>query len=184
MDEGIGGGGGGIGPGPVSPPKPVLVLGVGNILLADEGIGVRVIEAFGKRYAPLPAAVEVIDGGTAGMALIDVIAGRRHLIVVDAVAGDGPAGSVVRLAGSAVAPFLRQRLSPHQLGLLDVLAYLALVETAPETVTIIGITPQDLDLGLALSPALAAALDSFSERVADELASLGFDPRPPAAAEA
>lgn len=169
----IGGGGGGSGPGSVSPPKPVLVLGVGNILLADEGIGVRVVEAFRQRYA-VPAEVEAVDGGTAGMGLIDLIAGREHLIVVDAVAAGGPAGSVVRLAGAEIVPFLRQRLSPHQLGLLDLLAYLELMETAPQSVTIIGITPADLSLSLELSPGLRAALDGLADRIAAELQGLGL----------
>lgn len=172
MGADIGGGGGGSGQDPLSPPGSVLVLGVGNILLADEGVGVRAVEAFRCRYV-VPAAVEILDGGTAGMGLIDLIAGRKHLIIVDAVNAGGAPGSIVRLAGADIVPFLRQRLSPHQLGLLDVLAYLQLMETAPESVTIIGITPDDMSLSLDLSPPLQAALTGIADRIADELTALG-----------
>ena len=132
----------------------------------------RAVEAFRGRYV-VPAAVEILDGGTAGMGLIDLIAGRKHLIIVDAVNAGGAPGSIVRLAGADIVPFLRQRLSPHQLGLLDVLAYLQLMETAPESVTIIGITPDDMSLSLDLSPSLQAALAGIADRIADELTGLG-----------
>ncbi|SUS05644.1 maturation element for hydrogenase 2 [Candidatus Defluviicoccus seviourii] len=171
-DIGGGGGGGGSGQNPLSPPGSVLVLGVGNILLADEGVGVRAVDAFRCRYV-VPAEVEILDGGTAGMGLIDLIAGRKHLIIVDAVNAGGAPGSIIRLAGADIVPFLRQRLSPHQLGLLDVLAYLQLMETAPESVTIIGITPDDMSLSLDLSPSLQAALTGIADRIADELTGLG-----------
>jgi hydrogenase maturation protease len=158
-------------------PAPVLVLGVGNILLSDEGIGVRVVETLKARYV-LPAEVEVLDGGTAGMDLLDILAGRRHLIIVDAIADAGPPGSVHRLADEDVPRFLRQRLSPHQLGLPDLLAFLALTGEAPATVTIFAIVPRDLSLGLALSAELERLRTPVAALVAAELARLGVAPTP------
>ena len=73
---------------------PILVLGIGNILLCDEGVGVRVIEAL--QTMELPATVEVFDGATAGVDLLDVLADRRKVIVIDAVQADGPCGAVFR----------------------------------------------------------------------------------------
>lgn len=84
----------------------VLVLGVGNILLSDEGIGVRVVEALQQRYR-VPEGVEMVDGGTCGMDLLDLIAGRDHLILVDAVATGGPPGTVVRLEGDEIPALFR-----------------------------------------------------------------------------
>ncbi len=89
-----------------------LVLGLGNILLRDEGVGVRVVEALAERYV-LPAGVEVVDGGTAGMDLLDTLAGCAHLLICDAVQTGGPPGSVVKLAGDQVPALFQTRCSPQ-----------------------------------------------------------------------
>jgi hydrogenase maturation protease len=102
----------------------ILVLGLGNILLKDEGFGVRVAEAVLDRYI-LPAGVEVIDGGTSAMDLLDAIAGCEHLIVADAVRASRPPASLVRLTGEQVPAYFRTKISPHQVGLSDVLATLS-----------------------------------------------------------
>jgi hydrogenase maturation protease len=151
----------------------VLVLGVGNILLSDEGIGVRVIEALQDRYR-IPPEVEVIDGGTAGMDLLDTLSGRRQVIIVDAVRTGGPPGSIVRLVDEQVPAFFRSRISPHQLGLSDVLAALSILGSEPQAVTVIGVEPADLSIGLELSPVLAARLDELVERVVGELRGIGL----------
>lgn len=108
----------------------IVVLGLGNILLRDEGVGVRVVEALAARYV-LPAMVEVVDGGTTGMELLDTLAGCDHLLVCDAVQTGAPPGSVVKLADAEVPALFQARFSPHQLGLAEVLATLILMEEAP-----------------------------------------------------
>ncbi|MBK8908663.1 MAG: HyaD/HybD family hydrogenase maturation endopeptidase [Rhodospirillales bacterium] len=150
----------------------ILILGVGNILLSDEGIGVRVVEAFEKRYA-VPEDVEIVDGGTAGMDLLDVIEYRDHVIVVDAVKTGRPPGTVVRLTGDDVQGFFRTKISPHQLGLSEVLAALSLLDASPGGVTIIGVEPLDFSTSLDLSPTIAAKLDAMVEMVAEDLTALG-----------
>jgi hydrogenase maturation protease len=157
----------------------VLVLGLGNILLSDEGVGVRVVEALQERYR-IPDGVDVVDGGTSGMDMLDIIAGRDHLIVVDAVNTGEPPTSVIRLTGEAVPVFFRSKISPHQLGISDVLATLRLLESEPAGITLIGIVPLALDLGLELSPAIAARLDDLVGMVTDELTTLGFPLAPKA----
>jgi hydrogenase maturation protease len=149
----------------------VLVLGAGNILLSDEGIGVRVVEAL-QRYQ-VPERVEILDGGTCGMDLLDIIAGRDHLILVDAVDTGSPPGTVVRIADDEIPAVFRTKISPHQLGLQDVLALLRLLGTAPSHVTVIGVQPASLDLGLQLSPVVAGRLDEMVAMVTRELASIG-----------
>jgi hydrogenase maturation protease len=152
----------------------VLVLGLGNILLSDEGVGVRVVEALQACYR-IPDGVEVIDGGTSGIDMLDLIAHRDHLIVVDAVTTGAPPTSVIRLHGEAVPAFFQAKISPHQLGLSDVLAALRLLESEPAGITLIGIVPAALHLGLELSPAIAGKLDALVDTVRAELATLGFD---------
>lgn len=146
-----------------------LVLGLGNILLSDEGVGVRAVEALAEK-APLPPDVEILDGGTSGMDLLDQIAGRARLVVVDAVRTGRPPASIVRLAGEEVPAFFSSKLSPHQLGLCDVLAVLRLMEAAPARITVIGVEPVSLDLGLELSPAVAARLPEVVALICKELA--------------
>ncbi len=145
-----------------------LILGLGNILLSDEGVGVHAVGALVEQVQ-LPPDVEVLDGGTSGMDLLDQIAGRAHLIVVDAVKTGRPPASVVRLAGDAVPAFFSSRISPHQLGLSDVLAVLRLMDAAPESVTVIGVEPVCLDIGLELSPAVAARLPEVIALIGDEI---------------
>ncbi len=155
----------------------VLVLGAGNILLSDEGIGVRVIEALEARY-DVPESVEILDGGTCGMDLLDVIAGRDQLIIVDAVNTGSPPGTVVRLRDADIPAAFRTKSSPHQLGLQDVLAMLRLLETAPRHVTVVGVQPASLNLGLELSPVVAGRLDEMIEMVLAELARLDVRVQP------
>lgn len=155
----------------------VLVLGLGNILMGDEGVGVRVVETLARRY-DLPPEVEVVDGGTSGMDLLNAVADRDHLIVADAVNLDAEPGTVVRLADDQVQAFFRTRISPHQLGLSDLLAALILVDEAPARVTIVGVVPKDLSLGTELSPSTVVACDEAAALVAAELKSLGLGVSP------
>lgn len=155
----------------------VVVLGLGNILLRDEGVGVRVIETLAERYT-LPAEVEVVDGGTAGMELLNTIAGCDHLLICDAVRADAPPASVIKFANAEIPALFQTRFSPHQLGLADVLATLILTDEAPASVTLVGVVPVDLELGIDLSPEIAAVVGRAVEHLVTELRGLGFLPAP------
>jgi hydrogenase maturation protease len=150
----------------------VVVLGIGNLLMSDEGIGVHAVEALQRRFV-LPDIVEVVDGGTTGMELLPDLQGAGHLIVIDAVRVGKPPGSVVRLEGDAVPAFFKTKLSPHQVGLSDVLAALRFSGSAPEHVVLIGVQPVSLDLKMELSPEVAARLDQVLDLVTAELAAIG-----------
>lgn len=151
----------------------VIVLGVGNILLRDEGVGVRVIEALAERYA-LPPEVEIVDGGTVGMDLLDTLAGCDHLLICDAVQTGAPPATVVKLADAEVPALFQTRYSPHQLGLSEVLATLILMDEAPGAITLIGVVPVDLELGAELSPEVAAVVNQAVETLVVELQMMGF----------
>lgn len=149
------------------------VLGIGNILLSDEGVGVRVIEALAGDGG-WPAAVELIDGGTCGMEMLEQLEDLDLLVVVDCVRGGRPAGTPVVLRGAAVPVFFRTKLSPHQVGLSDVLASLELTGKAPRETVIIGIEPESLALGMELTPAVAARLPELVELTRAELQRCGL----------
>ena len=156
-----------------APRSPVLVLGMGNLLLEDEGLGVRALEVLQQRYE-IPTEVELLDGGTTGMGLLDDISGREHLIVLDAVQTGDPPGTLVRLAGDDVPVYFGMRISPHQLGLSDVLATLELSGEKPAEVVVLGLVPQSLEMDLELSELIAEKLGALVESAVTELERLGY----------
>lgn len=150
----------------------ILVLGLGNILLQDEGIGVRVIEALEAGY-DMPDGVTVVDGGTAGMDMLNTIAGFKHMIVADAVKTGAPAGTVVVLKGDEVPAFFKGKLSPHQVGLSDLLAVMTLTDEQPETIALVGCVPFGMETSLDMTPGMVERVPQMLQLVLDELAALG-----------
>lgn len=155
----------------------MLVLGMGNILLEDEGLGIRALEVLQRDYE-IPPGVELLDGGTTGMGLLDDISGREHLLVLDAVQTGEPPGTLVELRGDQVPVYFGIRVTPHQLGLSDVLATLELSGEQPGSVTVLGLVPQSLELSLELSPPIRARLGDLVKAAVDELARIGYAARP------
>ena len=148
-------------------PCPTLVLGLGNVLLRDEGVGVRVVEAMGQ--VELPSDVELFDGATAGFDLIEVLADRQRVIVVDAVDGPGEPGTVLRLGPEDLVPRDGRGLSLHEVGLLEALALVEQLSTAPREVVIYGVQPEQVTWGLSLSPRIARLVPKVVELVLAEL---------------
>jgi hydrogenase maturation protease len=154
-----------------------VVLGIGNMLMTDEGIGVRVIEEIERRFR-MPPGIEVIDGGTSGMELLDALDDLDHLIVVDAVRSGDPPGSLIRLVDDEVPALFQTRLSPHQLGLSDVLASLKLMDGFPRHLVLLGCEPQSLATALGLTPAVEARVEDLVQAVLAELEVIGQKPLP------
>lgn len=155
----------------------ILVIGMGNVLMQDEGVGVRAVEELEQRYR-IPAGVEVVDGGTTGMELFEPMRGAKSLIIADAVNTGDPHGSLVRIANAEIPAFFQTKLSNHQLGVSDLLALLALKGETPEQVTIIGMVPHSLENRLGLTPEAEAGLEGMVRMLVDELASLGIELEP------
>jgi len=155
---------------------PILVLGLGNVLCGDDGAGVMAVHRLRSAYE-LPSPVRVVDGGTLGLDLLALVAAADRVILVDAVRGDDPPGTLVRLAGDEVAPAVYERLSSHQVGVADLLAGAALCERYPSEVVIVGVVPDAIELRLGCTPDVAAQLDALVERVVDELRRMGVEPR-------
>ncbi len=149
----------------------ILVLGIGNVLLTDEGVGVRALKELERRFT-FPANVELLDGGTAGIELLRHIRNRDCLIIIDAMKWGQEPGTVVRVEGDDVPAAFRTRISPHQLGLSDLLAAAMLTDELPKKLVLFGVEPVSIDIGLDLTDTVEASLDKLLGAVADELRSL------------
>ena len=150
-------------------PVPRLVLGIGNLLLGDEGVGVRIIEAIRERA--MPEDVEAADGGTGGADLVDLMAGRRKVIIVDAAEFDGRPGDILRFTAADLSPREGIGLSLHDLGLAEALTMMRRLGCEPEEVVIFGVKPKDMSPGLDLTAEVAAAVPKVVELVLAELSS-------------
>ncbi len=157
--------------GPQTP--QITILGVGNILLGDEGVGVRVIEQLDRRYQ-FPDNVQVLDGGVLGVRLMGVIGSTDILIVVDAVKNQQRPGTLYRLADEQVPRRVLAKQSMHQLDLPEVLALCAAIDKNPRTV-VVGVEPEDItSMNVELTPTIAAKVDDLVEMVLSELDRLGI----------
>ena len=157
--------------------EQILVLGVGNILLTDEGVGIRVIERIQERYA-FPDNVSVLDGGVLGLSLLGVISEADHLIVVDAVKNGKEPGFLYRLKGDDVPKRILAKNSLHQVDFLETLTSCQALDKVPETV-ILGVEPLDIEnLSIELTPVVQEKVDPLIDMVLKELDRLGVRYRP------
>lgn len=158
-------------------PRKIGILGIGNLLLGDEGFGVHVIRYLEEHYT-FPNGVRLLDGGTAGIYMAPFLEEVDHLIVVDVVAADGPPGSIHIFSGEELrGAGLQLRMSPHQLGLLEVLEISRLREQAPERVTFLAVVPETVALGMELSATMAGQVAAVAELVVATLAGEGMHAR-------
>lgn len=155
----------------------ILVLGVGNILLTDEGIGVRTIEML-EQYYDFADNIEIVDGGTAGMELLEIMANKDHVILVDAVNTGAQPGTVVTLKDDEVPALFRNRISPHQLGISDLLGVMSLTGEIPQRFSLFGVVPFSIETGVELSIKMLPIKLQLVEMVVNELSALGFAPTP------
>ena len=151
-----------------NPSPRIVVLGLGNILLQDEGLGVRALERLTRSYR-LPADVQAVDGGVMGLDLLPYLDDADTLLVIDAIQSGQPPGSLLRLEGEAIPAALAVKISVHQVGLQELLATSRLEGTLPRRVVLWGIEPAAIEWGLELSPSVAASLDELVDAVAQEL---------------
>jgi len=146
----------------------ITVLGIGNILLSDEGLGVRAVEILRREFL-IPPEVSLIDGGTLGLDLLFPIEDAEKLLVIDAVLGGKPPGSFHRLQGEEVFIHLRGRLSAHEIGFQEVLALLKLRGRSPSEIVVLGLEPADLRVGTELSPVLKKRIPLLIEECVKQL---------------
>lgn len=148
-----------------------LVVGCGNLLGADDGVGLAALERL--RAWRLPPDVQLEDGGTWGLNLLPLIEGAERLLVLDAIdAGTAP-GTVIVLEQDQIPRFLSTKLSPHQIDLREVLALAELRGTLPRETVIMGLQPERVEMSIALSPAVKTGLDDLELAVAERLVRWG-----------
>ena len=156
---------------------PLLVLGLGNVLLEDDGVGAAAVSLLLDRFEA-PPGVRVLDGGTLGLSLLPHLQSADAVILVDAVRADGSPGTVVRLDGEDVAPAVATRLSPHQVGVADLLDGARWLEQYPTRVVLLGLIPASMELAVGLSSSVQPSLGALVDAVVDEARTLGFSFEP------
>jgi len=158
------------------PDGPALVIGVGNVLLRDEGVGVRVartLEALvGSGQIEVPPGSMIVDGGTLGLDLLPMIEDSRALVLVDAVDLGRQPGTVAVMRGPELRRTLARHATPHEVGVGDLLALARFAGSLPDAVSLAGIQPGEIAVGLALTEPAAAALPFAIEAVVAELREL------------
>jgi len=149
----------------------VLILGIGNILLRDEGIGVHVVHQL--QNEDMPDNVEIIDGGTTALDILLSQEGLHKLVVIDAVRAGNKPGTVVKFEirnSKFETPIFRQsQLSLHQLDLFDAIAVAEKMDTLPEEIVVVGVEPAEIDLGLELTEKVAQSIPQVIEQVLEEI---------------
>lgn len=156
----------------------ITVLGVGNILYTDDGVGIRVVEKLEKEYE-FSNNVDIIDGGVLGVNLLGVISNAGRLIVVDTVLNHGRPGDLHRLDHDQIPNRILAKNSLHQVDLIEALTLCNALDHVPET-TVIGIEPKDVEtLSEHLTPEIGSRLDDLVQHVLEEVVRLGgsFQPK-------
>jgi hydrogenase maturation protease len=155
--------------------KTITILGLGNVLIGDDGFGVRFVTWFSDRYI-LPDTVSVVDGGTAGLGLLDIVTGADHLIVIDAIRIDDTPGSIYRFTGEDMSLYLPAPTSVHEVEFLDVLAMADLLNQRPP-VTFITVVPEKYDtMEVRISDIMYERFADVERLLLEELAALSAGP--------
>jgi len=150
-----------------------LILGVGNILQKDEGIGVRAVEILQERFE-IRDDIRILDGGTMGLDLLPFIEGYDNLLIIDAVKTGGEPGTIVRIEGDDVPRFLSTKLSVHQIGLPDMLSAATMMGIMPEKTCLIGIQPETIESGIELSGSVEKRMEDIINAVLEKLEQWGI----------
>jgi hydrogenase maturation protease len=145
-----------------------VVLGLGNTLNKDEGLGVWALEPLRARLGE-GGEIEVLDGGVLGMSLLSLVESCSHLLLLDAVDIGAPPGTVTTLTHEEIPLFTRLKLSWHQLGFQEVLQFASVRGNLPGHLGLVGAQPADITVGVGLSPEIQAVLPEIAGRALDIL---------------
>ncbi len=154
----------------------IAVIGVGNILLQDEGVGIHAIERLKKGFE-LPEDVSIIDGGTMGLDLLPFIENSERLLFVDAVDLKEEPGTIRIIEDKDIPAIIKTKISPHQIGLSDLFSVMRLLDKEPECITVIGIQPESIKTGTELSEKVRQSLDHLINAIIDRLRQWGVKVR-------
>ncbi len=150
-----------------------VVLGLGNLLNKDEGLGVHAIKALDAQRTP-SCNVELLDGGVLGLNLLMIVEECDHLLILDAVNKGQLAGTVIELEKDQIPLFSGVKLSQHQITFQEVLGLAAMRGKLPEYIHLVGIQPEDLSIGIDLSPTVSKAIPDLIERARSKINDWGL----------
>lgn len=141
----------------------ISVVGIGNIIMQDEGFGVRCAEYL-QKITDYPNFVQIIDGGTLGMDLMPYIAGTKKLLLIDAMNIDAPIGSFHSFTGDELNAYFKDKISVHDLGVNDMLAVLKLTDNPIEEVVVMGVKPEVVSMGLDMTEKIAEKVPEVAQK--------------------
>ncbi len=153
-------------------PEQIAVVGIGNLLLTDDGIGIHALRELEARYL-FPDHVYLLDGGTMGLDLLPFIEGKERILFLDAVNFRKGPGTIGELNDGEIPAFFATKLSVHQIALPDLLGAGKLLGTLPEQMCLIGIEPESIETGYGLSPTLGKRLEAYLMAVTKKLSEWG-----------
>lgn len=156
----------------VSFPETV-VIGVGNPLMGDDGLGIAALELLrnGWHFEP---HLDLLDGGTWGLNLLPHVERARRVLFIDAINADAEPGALVELEREDIPRFLARKLSPHQIDVKEVLALAELRGTLPPELVAVGLQPESVEMRTSLSPVLVSRLGDLVARVIERLEEWGY----------
>lgn len=160
-------------------PAEVTILGVGNVILRDEGFGVRTAEYLDAHY-DFPENVQVVDGGTLGIELTQYVTGTKKLLVIDSINGGQEPGTRFHFHNDAIMEHFQDKLSAHEVGIQDVLALLTVTGRKIPEVVVLGAQPYDLEAGVELSSEMQKLLPLVAQEAVEVLKDWGVDVKPKA----
>jgi hydrogenase maturation protease len=146
----------------------IALIGLGNILLRDEGVGVHAANTIKQRYTFSPY-VEIIDGGTMGLDLLPIFEGRDKVLIIDAVDFGREPGHIGMIENDDIPSVLNSKLSVHHINLSDVLFAAKLMDISPSEICLIGIQPQSLDVGLDMTGEIKGKIETLIDAVIGKL---------------
>ncbi len=153
--------------------EKIAVMGIGNILMQDEGIGVHIIKEL-EKYDFNPD-IALIDGGNMGMDLLSFFDEHDKMIIVDAVDFEENPGFIDSIENDDILTLFTTKMSLHHLGLKDVLSYAKLLDQTPNDLCLIGIQPEKIELEMQLSKTINSKIDTLTHLVLQKLKTWGVN---------
>jgi hydrogenase maturation protease len=152
----------------------ISLIGLGNLLLGDEGVGVHAVEALKRKY-DFPEEVRLLDGGTLGLDLLHLIEGMDGVLFIDAVDLKKKPGTIAVIEGEGLPSLLEPKLSLHHVGLADLLLASSLLGTRPAEIALVGIQPENLGIGLELSKTVRDRFELLLQTIVEKLREWGLE---------
>lgn len=148
--------------------RRTLILGVGNLILTDDGVGIHAVRLL-QESGEIDSSIEIVDGGTCGLDLLQYLEGTDRLIILDAAKPNGSPGKISRITGDKVPAYLFIKTSPHEIGLPELLFAAKLSNIYPREVVIYCVEAENLETSTELTSRVSAALPEFIARIKQEV---------------